>query len=109
MRTAKHKSPLQLWIAGMLTTTDQVAVQGLTYTDLPHSVLNEIGLNDFSEELNAMHVELYDPDVPITNEQLSLLKRTLDPLEYSVDECEDVYLSVRQFINECLIERYDTF
>ena len=102
LRTAKHKSPLQLWITGMLTTMDQVAVQGLTYTDLPHSVLDEIGLNHSSEDLIAMHVELYDPDVPIGNEQLSLLKRTLDPLEYSVDECEDVYLSVRQFINECL-------
>ena len=28
-RTAKHKSPLQLWITGMLTMTGQVAVQGL--------------------------------------------------------------------------------
>ena len=45
-----------------------------------------------------MHVELYDPDVPIDNKQLPLLKRMLDPLEYSVDECEDVYLAVRLII-----------
>ena len=29
MRTAEHKSPFQLWIQGMLTTTDQEAAQGI--------------------------------------------------------------------------------
>ena len=73
LRTAKHKSPLQLWITGMLTT-DQVAVHGLTYADLPHNVLDEMGLSGFSGDVSAMHVELYDPDVPIHSEQLLLLK-----------------------------------
>ena len=67
-----------------------------------HTVyLTKWGLNGSSEDLNAMHVELYDPDMPIDNEQLSLLTSMLDSLEYSVDECEHVYLAVRQFINEC--------
>ena len=102
VRTAKHNSPLQLWITGMLTTTDQVAVQGLTYAVLPQNILDELGISSCPEEVNAMHVELYDPDVPMNNEQLSLLKRMLDPFKYSVEECEDVYLAVRHFINECL-------
>ena len=45
-----------------------------------------------------MHVELYDPNMPIDNEQLSHLKRMLNPLQYSVDKCENMYLAVRQFI-----------
>ena len=102
MRTAQHKSPLQLWVAGMLSTTDEVAVQGLSYADLPLGVLNEMGLNGSSEEVNAMNVELYDPGVAIDDEELSVLKRTFDPFAYSVDECEDLYIAVRQFINECI-------
>ena len=67
-----------------------------------HLVLNEMGLNGSSEEVNAMNVELYDPGVAIDNQELSVLKRTFDPFAYSVDECEDLYIAVRQFINECI-------
>ena len=47
----------------MLTTTDQVAVQGPTYAGLPHNILNEMGISSCFEEVDAMHVELNDPDV----------------------------------------------
>ena len=62
----------------MLTMIDQVAVQGLyNYADLP---LNILGISAFLKM--SMHVELYDPDMPIDNEQLSLLKKMLNPLQY---------------------------
>ena len=100
MRTAKHKSPFQLWIQGMLTTTDQEAAQGMNYTNLCHEVLDEMGIASSSDNTNTTRVDLEDPHVPINSEQLLLLNRTLDPCHYSVEECEDVYMAVRQFLKD---------
>ena len=102
MRTADHKSPLQLWIQGMLVTPDQEAAQGINYANVECDLLNEMGLTSSSYDTSATSVDLEDPQVPINNEQLLLLKRTLNPFEYSVEECEDVYVAVRQFLKNCI-------
>ena len=61
-----------------------------------------MGLTSSSYDTSATSVDLEDPQVPINNEQLLLLKRTLNPFEYSVEECEDVYVAVRQFLKNCI-------
>ena len=101
MRTAEHKSPFQLWIQGMLTTTDQEAAQGMNYTNLCNGILDEMGITISSDNTSTTTVDLEDSHVPINSEQLLLLNRTLDPSHYSVKECEDVYMAVRQFLQHC--------
>ena len=63
MRTVEHKSPFRLWIQGMLTTTDQVAAQGMNYTNSYHEVLDEMGIASSSDSTSIAHtiVDLEDP------------------------------------------------
>ena len=102
MRTAEHNSPFQLWIQGMLMTPDQEAAQGINYTNVGSDVLDEMGLTSFSCSASTTSVDLEDPQVPIDNEQLLLLNNAFDPFQYSVEECEDAYVVVRQFLKECV-------
>ena len=102
MRTAEHKSPLQLWIQGMLKTADQAALQGMNYANLGCEVFDEMGLPSTSDHSSTTVVDLEDPRVPINNEDFLLLNRTLNPFQYSIEECEDVYMAVRQFLNDCI-------
>ena len=85
----------------MLTTPDQEAAQGINYTNVASDELGLTGFS-FSAAASTTSVDLEDPQVPIDNEQLLLLNSTFDPFQYSVEECEDVYVAVRQFLKECV-------
>jgi len=95
MRTAGNKSPFQLWIQGMLSTPDQDAAQGSNYTNATDEVLEEMSLQCSS----TASVSVEDPPVP--DDQLLVLNSTLDPFHYSVQEWDEVYLAVRQFLTTC--------
>ena len=95
-RTAGNKSPFQLWIQGMLSTPDQ----GINYTNTTDEVLGEMSLQ-CSSTASVSVVELEDPPVPINDDQLLVLNSTLDPFHYSVQEWDEVYLAVRQFLTTC--------
>ena len=103
MRTAGNKSPFQLWIQGILSTPDQDAAQGINYANTADQVLEEMGLQSSSiASVSEVAVEVEDPPVPINNDQLLVLKSALDPFNYSVHECDEVYVAVRQFLTSCV-------
>jgi len=84
----------------MLSTPDQDAAQGINYANITDGVLEEMSLQ-CSSTASVSVVEVEDPPVPINDDQLLVLNSTLDPFNYSVQECDEVYVAVSVFKNLC--------
>ena len=68
MRTAKQKTPNQLWVVRMLTTKDEVATQGMACANIGvNSVLSELS-SAFDGSESPEQVEVNDFDILLSNE-----------------------------------------
>ena len=67
------------------------------------SVLSELS-SAFDESESPEQVEVNDLETLLSNEQLATLKERLNPFDYSVEESEQVYVALRQYIKECVMD-----
>ena len=96
IRSANHKSPHQLFTAGALLLQHS----GLAALDFFDDVDDTYGL-DMDAPVPAQEEHVVVPEVAITlnSENLSRLKRTVDPLRSSDEFGIDLYEQVLQFVS----------
>lgn len=105
LRTCESRSPLQLWLSGFLggsrgepATCSGISIAAL---DRTQATIDTMGLDPAAfEHLNAVHVPEFS--VSISEDCLSILQQHLNPSNFSVNDCDELYISVRVFLQNAL-------
>ena len=105
LHTCESRSPLQLWLSGFLggsrgepATCSGISIAAL---DRTQATIDTMGLDPAAfENLNAVHVPEFT--VSISEDCLSILQQHLNPSNFSVNDCDELYISVRVFLQNAL-------
>ena len=105
LRSCGSRSPLQLWIMGFLAGNqgEPAARSGISPAapQRTQEAISAMGFDpDFFANVNA--VEVPELNVSINEDIQEILQEQLNPSNYPVSECDELYLSVRMFLHEAL-------
>ena len=105
LRSCGSRSPLEMWIMGFLAGNqgEPAARSGISPAapQRTQEAISAMGFDpNFFANVNA--VEVPELNVSIDEGIQEILQDQLNPSNYPVSECDELYLSVRMFLHEAL-------
>ena len=94
LSTEGGTSPLQLYTAGLLTTSDE------TVLDSPEEY--GIDTDELTEDDDVSIVDVPQTVLPLSETSLDSLTNSIDPEAHSTDQGIDIYLRTVAFIHDCM-------